>query len=551
MMPGESDDFSKPLSKGVAPIPTIEIGAGLASVLGTPTPSAGKIAQRASDIDVDQAKLSDILESLNDYDPKRRGETEAQLFTQFDSFIRKCATAEKQGQTGDVLRKVEGVFQLLEQLGQPYRFENTDAKKQFLTRLAVGWAKLPYVSRWAYIRMLGIVGGVESREVLSNAMTEGVFEDEAAISLLRTGDDGSIPVLIDYIARGRIKANRFNEIKAVVANVGSGRMVEILISFLDNPDENVRAAALGLLQALAVGSEQAPKESNAGDPALKQKWASWWVMERESYKPPIVEPEREIVALTLITGFDSLPADGRFNKAYFMKRASVIERTCKRLKALDRRIHDEGERMLYNLTRLMAEDYHAADKVAADIMVQYIDAFTKEVQKICLRQSFPATAARDDFHQWATANIEKAQMPILTFVLRILGISGGKDILSFMQKYSQSWVPDVRRAAVMSLGLLGDPLVLDEIKKMLANNDVSLEDGTWGVVAMERIGNAKAREALIEVLRSGKPLIAYDAYLALKRMRKQPGKPLSLEEFEQGRSVLVEEFAAWNKAKRS
>jgi len=49
-------------------------------------------------------------------------------------------------------------------------------------------------------------------------------------------------------------------------------------------------------------------------------------------------------------------------------------------------------------------------------------------------------------------------------------------------------------------------------------------------------------------VRDAKPLLAYEAYLSLRKLRGQPGRVLSLEEFEQGRTIIYEEVSAWQRA---
>ena len=77
---------------------------------------------------------------------------------------------------------------------------------------------------------------------------------------------------------------------------------------------------------------------------------------------------------------------------------------------------------------------------------------------------------------------------------------------------------------------------------------ISFADGEKAAAILEQIGSAEAIEILIEVLRNATPLVAYEAYLSLRRLRGQSGKALSLEEVEQGRATLASSYSVWQES---
>ncbi|MDD5557314.1 MAG: HEAT repeat domain-containing protein [bacterium] len=540
------EEFGTGLMSDVTPVPTPSID-DAATGIETPMPGSGARAGREAEIEREEARLADAIGALADFNRERRVAAEATIFNAFEALIRLCAAEEREGRTSDALRRVEAIFQQMDVLGVPYRFEESDARREFVGRLAAGWGRLPYVGRWASIRMMGLIGAADARDALRSAMTEGVFEDEAALALLRTGDPSAIPVLVDYIARGRIKGGKYEEVRGVLLLVDDPAVFDILISLLDNPEATMRQAALGLLEWLAAGSAEAPRGIGPTDGTLKRRWASWRFGDGASYNPSSAEPRADIIGLTVVTGFDSLPEAGRFNRAYFTGIGDEINAVCGRLSSLDREVHAEGERRLYRLARRMAEDYHAADADTARVMAQYMQVLADEVRRRSVRQTFAALPERGDFIRWATANIEQARMPALAFLLRLLGFAGDPEAAPVLRRYAQSSSPEVRDPAVLALGLLGEEAALDEIGRILSSREIGIPEAEICTVAMERIGTGKARGMLIEAMRIGRPLTAYDAYLSLKRIRGVPGRPLSVEEFEQGRGILVDEFSAWRR----
>ena len=527
---------------GAAPLPAVSFDAPEAEA--TPTPPTPK---EESEIDREIPKVYDALDGLTNYDPARRAAAEEVFYARFESLIQKCALAERGGQSSDILRKIEALFQKMECLGYPYHFQQSPGKDHFIERLSAEWSKLPYVSRWAYIRMLGVVGGDKARAALRLAMVEGVFEDEAAIALLRAGDAESLTILIDYIARGRIKSDRYREIKMVVRRTDNPRVMEGLIGFLDRTDPTICSAALLLIEDYASQSRTAPKETSPSDRQLKQKWAQWWSGASGTYRPT-PEDERGIVALSLITGFDTLPKGGQFDRSRFMALSEEIDSCCRDLRSMELPIHRRGELALYRIARITVESYDAGDAYVHQVLDQYLGVFVGEAQKICLRQRFPDSAERTAHIKWAEGWMEKGKLPAVVFLIRMSGIYGDKGTATTLLRYAQSWVPEMRRAAVISMGMLGAPQVTDELAKMLSAKEVSWEEGERMVVGLERIGDEKAVETLVAVLRKAKSVLAYQAYVSLRKLRGESSIQISLEEFEQRREGLSADYDVWLKA---
>lgn len=531
-------------TEGMAPPPTISFDAPDDSA-AEPTPVW--TPKEESTIDRGLVGICDTLDGFTEYDPATRAAVEALFFARFGSFIQECAVAERSGQSSAILRKVEALFQKMECLGYPYHFQQSPEREQFIANLAAGWSKLPYVSRWAYIRMLGVMGGDKAMAALRAAMVEGVFEDEASIALLRAGDAESLTVLIDYIARGRIKSDRSREIRSVVRRTDNPLVMKTLIGFLERTDPTIRSAALLLIEDYASQSRTAPRETDPSDRQLKQKWAQWWQSAQGIYRPTS-EDERGVVALTLITGFDVLPKAGRFNRARFMTLTDEIEGCCRDLRSLELPIHRGGELALYRLTRIMVEEYEAGDANVHQVLDQYLAAFVAEVQKICGRQRLPDSPERTAYLRWSEGWMEKGKLPVVVFLIRMAGISGDKATVAALQRYAQSWVPEMRRASVISMGLLGAPQAIDEIAKMLSAKEVSWDEGERMMIGLERIGDEKSMGILLVVLRKAKSVLAHQAYVSLRNLRGEPSKQISLEEFEQRREELSADYDAWFKA---
>ena len=527
---------------GAADIPAVPPDA-----VSPPQPAPTPEARGEGEIDRAIAGIDDALDGFTDYTPAKRAAAESGLFERFESLVRRTAALERDGKSSAILRKVEAVFQKMERLGYPYHFQPTPGRDAFIARLSAEWGKLPYVSRWAYIRMLGIVGGEKVRAALRAAMVEGVFEDEAAIALLRAGDAESLPVIIDYAARGRIKGDRFKEIKMIVRRTDNPGVMDGLIAFLDRTDPTIRSAALLLIDDFAANSRTAPRETRPDDPQLKEKWVKWWRGAQGAYRP-LDEEEPRIISLTLITGLDALPRDGRFERSRFMVLTNEIVDCCRGLRSPELPVHRIGELSLYRLARIMAEEYDAAGANARQVLDQYLAAFSAEVQKICMRQRFPESAERTAFNRWAEGRMEKAKLPVAIFLIRLAGVCGDSGTATALLRYAQSWVPEMRRSAVISMGLIGAPEVADEIGKMLAAKDVGWEEGERMVFALERIGDVKAVETLVAVLHKAKSVLAYQAYVSLRRFRGDSPIPISLEEFEQRRDELGADYDLWLRA---
>lgn len=530
-------------TESASPVPALSLEVPADSPEMTPTPLYGK---EENEIDRGISAVVFALDGFADYTPARRAAAEEVFFGRFASLIGKCAVAERGGRSSEILRKIEALFQRMDCLGYPYQFQATPARDRFVGRLAAEWATLPYVSRWAYIRMLGIVGGPASREALHKAMVEGVFEDEAAAALLRTGDPSALPVLIDYIARGRIKGDRYRDIRTVVRRSDNPKVLEGLIEFLDRTDPTIRSAALLLVEDYARQSRTAPKETSPSDRQLKQKWAQWWAEARGSYLP-MPEEERGIAALGLITGYDLLPKGGPFNKARFLALSEEIDICCRDLRSLELSSHRRGELSLYRLARQMVEHYDAGNAHVQQVLDQYLAAYVGEVQKVCMRQRFPESAERTVALRWAEGWMEKGKLPVVVFLVRLVGVCGDKGSSTALLRYAQSWVPEMRRAAVMSLGLLGEPWAVDEVAKMLAAKDIPWDEGERMLAGLERIGSEQAIETLCVVLGKAKSILAYQAYLSLRRIRGDLSKEVSLEEFEQRREALAGDYGDWLK----
>ncbi|MCX6357574.1 MAG: hypothetical protein NT045_06850 [Candidatus Aureabacteria bacterium] len=494
----------------------------------------------------DTGALDGILDQFNDFTPAGRAAAEGALFSYFQQIVAACPPGEGKGAAPDVLKAFEEFFEKTDALGYGYHFQTTPERDAFTTRLAGGWMSLPYTSRWAAIRMLGILGGEDAHAALSRAMRGGIFEDEAAVALMRQGDTSSLPILIDYLSRGRITGSRLREVEAICVTQASPALVEGLIGFLDNPDVGMRSAARSLLQRIAGPEARGLAGTEIDDPELTQRWRSWWSAAKASYAPP-PPPGRQIVALTLMTGMNSLRGDGQFTRTYFAELGRSIEQCCRELGAPDLTLHAKGELALYRMAREMVQGYGTTDRAGREVMEQYMSAFVDEVYRLCLRQRFPESPERASFVTWAISSLAPKQVPSLIFVVRILGITGDPTALPQLKKFGGTWVPGVRKSTVISMGLLGDQAAIGEIGKYCADTAFSAADGDACIVALDRIDARASSETLIQIMRGAKPLLAYDAYRVIRRRRGGAGRLLSLEQFEQGKDLLAEEYSAWLK----
>jgi hypothetical protein len=50
-------------------------------------------------------------------------------------------------------------------------------------------------------------------------------------------------------------------------------------------------------------------------------------------------------------------------------------------------------------------------------------------------------------------------------------------------------------------------------------------------------------------MRDGPPILAYDAYISLRELTGEMGRPLPLEEFERGRGAVVDKYTTWLESK--
>ncbi len=261
------------------------------------------------------------------------------------------------------------------------------------------------------------------------------------------------------------------------------------------------------------------------------------------------EIARERARLERILG--PLPLNGLRGRSYFMSLAEEMELCWQKLGSPEPGPHHAGELICYRLARRMVEDRGPAGGAAAETMDRYMGSFADEVRRICLRQIFPASRERAEFTRWACGAMEKAETKVMIFLIRLLGIMGDRESVEPLQQSLRSDEGEVRAAAVWAMGMKGSPDVIDEIAEILSNQSLSAAEGEALVVALERIGGGRAAEALLELIRSARPLCAYDAYRSLAKLRGQPGRALSLEEFEQGRSLLCEDYAAWLKTQEA
>ncbi len=496
---------------------------------------------------IDQPELKRILDSFNDYNQVNRARSEAALYEHFNSLAQSSIKEERAGKTGNAQERYGWFFGKLSMLGSPYQFERTGERELFLETLMSDWSKLPYLSRRATIRMLGVVGDARSRGILNGAVREGAFGDEASIALLKTGDSKAVPILLDYIYRGRISGKRYREVVEAIASRGDREVTVAIIEELDDPNRGIRSAALGLLEKISAQLPKAPKNSSPDDDDLKQKWARWWLAARSSYEFPKFT-KRDIFTLDTATELDSIPGDGGLGGEYFAELASGIEDCCWALRNFDLGVHKRGETALYRLARQMVNDSSVSDKRSLELLNRYMELFIKEIEKICLRQRFAPSPERKVFVRWASANLPKVSLPIRLFLVRLLGIVGDQETIESLRPYAESKIPKERRAVLFSMGRLGSPEVIVEVREMNLDNQFSLADTEAIMEILERIGNAEAVEALVELLRTANPIVAYEAYLSLRKLRGQWGRALSLEEVEQARAILADDYSAWNRS---
>ena len=119
----------------------------------------------------------------------------------------------------------------------------------------------------------------------------------------------------------------------IVRRTDNPGVMDGLIAFLDRTDPTIRSAALLLIDDFAANSRTAPRETRPDDPQLKEKWVKWWRGAQGAYRP-LDEEEPRIIPLTLITGLDALPRDGRFERSRFMVLTNEIVDCCRGLRSV-------------------------------------------------------------------------------------------------------------------------------------------------------------------------------------------------------------------------
>ena len=392
--------------------------------------------------------------------------------------------------------------------------------------------------------MMGIVDGDAVKESLLLAIKSGVFEDEAGISLLRTGDIRAMPVLVDYMSRRRMKGKRYSEIVDVIRSLKDPRIPEMLIGLLGSPDGSIRFVALKLMNSIAPAVLSPPRGTYPDDADLKQTWKDWWATAKESYVEYSVEMP-QITKLTIITGFDLLPRSGELSRDHFLKMTTSMEKCSWKLRSLDLTIHREGELDLYGICRQLISDYDSGDADTRNVVVQYMDAFAGEVEEVCLFQKFPESKERTEFLAWVAEAMRSEQTPKLIFLTRIVGVVGEPDSVDLIRGFRDSLIEGLRNAAVLSMGKLGSPRAVATLFASLKDKDVFPLQARQYIVALERIGNKAAIARLVQTMRTAAPVVAYESYLALRRLRGKWNAALSLEEFEQARKPLCENYAEW------
>jgi len=244
-----------------------------------------------------------------------------------------------------------------------------------------------------------------------------------------------------------------------------------------------------------------------------------------------------------ITGLDSLPETGRLNRAHFMQLRDEIEACARYLGSQDSGERSKGQGMLYRLSRTLCEEYSPSGGEARRVMEQCMGGMSEAVQEMSGDRKFDASPARGEFVRWASRSIKGTDTPELVFIISLLGVVGDPGALDAIRAYGKSPLPEVRKAAVLSMGLLGSPEGQEDIAAYVADQDLSLKEGKSFLLALSLIKGRRPEEILVGVLRAARPLLAYEAYLRLREMRGDTGKPLPLEEFEQRRKVLADHYA--------
>lgn len=251
--------------------------------------------------------------------------------------------------------------------------------------------------------------------------------------------------------------------------------------------------------------------------------------------------------IELERALDSLPETGHMGRSYFKRLAGEMEDCRLKLRSPDPKLRHGGELLCHRLAMQMVEDRGSCGGVAAEAMDRYMPAFADGIQEICLRRRLPPSRERSAFTRWAAGHMEDGEKNVLLFLIRLLGIMGDGSSVEAVGRNRQSADPDIRSAAIWAMGMHGSPDVIDDIEEALSDRSLPASEGEAFLVALGRIGGARASAALCEAMRDARPLLAYDAYLSLKELRGQAGRPLSIDEFVRGRTTVVDEYAAWLK----
>jgi HEAT repeat protein len=159
------------------------------------------------------------------------------------------------------------------------------------------------------------------------------------------------------------------------------------------------------------------------------------------------------------------------------------------------------------------------------------------LEETCRLHVFSDTKERSAFLKTADKALRSGVSPeFAERTVRLLGIIGGDEAVPILVPFLEDPSDAVRRAAVVACGRQGDVAMVPRLRSVAANG-VSHAEGRTVVEALERIGTPEAETVLAEMVRSARSLTAYDAYLALRRLRNIWGPPCSLEEFERARNL--------------
>ncbi|MCX6353738.1 MAG: HEAT repeat domain-containing protein [Candidatus Aureabacteria bacterium] len=254
-------------------------------------------------------------------------------------------------------------------------------------------------------------------------------------------------------------------------------------------------------------------------------------------------PPRQSDALMHLTGLDSLPDTGCMNRAHFMHLRDEIEACARYLGSQDSGERSKGQDMLYRLSRTMCEEYSQSGGEPRRVMEQCMSGMSEAVLDMSGDRKCDASPARGEFVRWASRTMKGADTPELLFIIRLLGVVGDPGALDAIGVYGDSPLPEVRKAAMLSMGLLGAPEARDDIAAYLSDQDLPLKEGKSFLLALSLIKGRSSEEIVVGVLRAARPLLAYEAYLRLREMRGDTGKPLPLEEFEQRRKAVADHYA--------